>query len=234
MKRPFAISLALLLPLASVACGPAHIKPFTAKNRTYTPGKYAIAQADAKPQTGSLFSEAGTGMLQDTRAIRAGDIVMINIDETTNAQGAANTTTSKTDKREQDITAMLGLVPAIKKAHPDIDPAQLISLAAQADFAGDGKTSRKGQLQGLLAVRVREQMPNGDLYIEGTKVVMLNTEEYHLYISGIIRSADIARDNTVASSRIADAQVEFTGRGDLADTTEKGWLGKILDKVSPF
>ena len=234
MKRALSVLLLACAPLVLPACGPPHIKPFTAKNRVYTPGKYAISQADAKPQTGSLFSEAGTGMLQDTRAIRAGDIVMINIDETTNAQGDANTTTTKSDKRDTSVTALLGLVPAIKKAHPDIDPAQLIALAASADFAGDGKTSRNGQLRGSLAVRVREQMPNGDLYIEGTKVVMLNTEEYHLYISGIIRSADIARDNSVPSSRIADAQVEFTGRGDLADTTEKGWLGKILDKVSPF
>ena len=230
MKRSICIAFALLV----VACGPPHIKPFTAKDRVYKPGKYAITQAEAKPQTGSLFSEAGAGILQDTRAIRAGDIVMINIDETTNAQGDANTTLSKSDKREQDITALLGLVPAIKKAHPDINPAQLISLAAQADFVGDGKTSRNGQLSGMIAVRVREQMPNGDLYIEGNKVVMINTEEYHLYISGIVRPADIARDNSVPSSRIADAQVEFTGRGDLADTTEKGWLGKILDKVSPF
>ena len=232
--KPTLPAIGLVLALGSAACGPPHIKPFTAKNRTYTPGKYAIAQADAKPQPGSLFSEAGTGMLQDTRAIRAGDIVMINIDETTNAQGAANTTTTKSDKRDTSVTALLGLVPAIKKAHPDIDPAQLIALASSADFAGDGKTTRNGQLHGSLAVRVREQMPNGDLYIEGTKVVMINTEEYHLYISGIIRSADIARDNSVASSRIADAQVEFTGRGDLADTTEKGWFGKLMDKVSPF
>ena len=76
--------------------------------------------------------------------------------------------------------------------------------------------------------------PNGDLFVEGTKVVMINHEEYHLYVSGLIRSADIARDNSVPSSRIADAQVEFSGRGDVDDTTEKGWLAKILDTVNPF
>jgi flagellar L-ring protein precursor FlgH len=79
-----------------------------------------------------------------------------------------------------------------------------------------------------------QQMPNGDLFVEGTKVVMINHEEIHLYISGLIRRADIAPDNSVASSRIADAQVEFTGRGDVADQVDRGWLTKILDWVNPF
>jgi flagellar L-ring protein precursor FlgH len=224
----------VLLALVLLGCGPHHIKPFTPKSRIYTPGKYAINQADAKPQEGSLFSEAGVGLLQDTRAVRAGDVVIIKIDEQAAATGDASTKLSKGSKRDVNIDAMLGLVPAIKKAHPDIDPAKLISLAAQADFNGDGATSRKGELQGNIAVRVRERMPNGDLFLEGTKVVMINHEEYHLYISGVARAADIAQDNSLASSKIADAQVEFTGRGDVDETTEKGWLAKILDTVNPF
>ena len=225
---------AVALALALVACGPHHIKPFTAKNRTYTPGKYAITQADAKPQEGSLFSEAGVGLLQDTRAIRAGDIVIINIDEQADAKGDSSTKLSKGSKRDVNVDALLGLVPAIKKAHPDIDPAKLIALAAQADFDGEGATTRKGQLSGHIAVRVRERMPNGDLFVEGTKVVMINHEEYHLYVSGVIRAADIGQDNSVASSRIADAQVEFSGRGDIDESTEKGCLAKILDSINPF
>jgi flagellar L-ring protein FlgH len=225
---------AILLGLVLLGCGPHHIKAFTPKSRPYTPGKYAIAQAEAKPQEGSLFSEAGVGLLQDTRAIRSGDIVIINIDEQADAKGDASTKLSKGSKRDVNVDAFLGLVPAIKKAHPDIDPAKLIALASQADFNGDGATTRKGELTGHIAVRVREQMPNGDLFIEGTKVVMINHEEYHLYVSGLIRSADIARDNSVPSSRIADAQVEFSGRGDVDETTEKGWLAKILDTINPF
>ena len=129
---------------------------------------------------------------------------------------------------------LLGLVPALKKSHPDIDPAKLLSLASTADFAGDGQTRRKGTLTASIAVRVAQQMPNGDLFIEGTKVVMINHEEIHLYISGLVRRADIAGDNSVASSRIADAQVEFTGRGDVADTVDRGWLTKVLDFINPF
>jgi len=77
-------------------------------------------------------------------------------------------------------------------------------------------------------------MPNGDLFLEGTKVVMINNEEYHLYVSGLVRPADVGPDNSVASSRVADAQIEFTGRGDVGSTVDRGWLAKILDAVSPF
>jgi flagellar L-ring protein precursor FlgH len=125
-------------------------------------------------------------------------------------------------------------VPAIKKAYPNIDPASLIQLATQSDFSGEGQTQRQGKLSGIIAVRVKQEMPNGDLYMEGTKVVMINNEEYHLYISGVIRTADIENDNSVSSSLIADARVEFTGRGDVADQVDRGWLTKILDFINPF
>lgn len=217
-----------------VACGPPHVRPFTPRQRVYTPGKYAAAQAELKPVDGSLFSEAYGGLLQDTRAVRAGDILVIKIEEDTNAKGDATTKLKRGSKRDVEVDAVLGLVPAIKQSHPDIDPAKLLSWITNTDFSGDGSTKRTGQLKGSIAVRVREVMPNGDLFVEGTKVVMINHEENHLYISGVVRTSDIARDNTVSSARIADAQVEFTGRGDVADQIEQGWLAKIFDAINPF
>ena len=221
---------------ASLACGcgPTHIKAFTPKNRHYDDGKYAQNDASARPQAGSVFSDAAPGFLQDTRALRIGDIMIIKIDEQADAKGDATTKLSRQSKREGGMDALLGLVPAIKRMNPDIDPAKLLSMAAQYDFAGDGATHRKGALQGSLAVRVAKQMPNGDLYVEGTKVVMINNEEYHLYVSGLVRPSDIAQDNSIESSRIADAQVEFTGRGDLADQQRKGWGIRLFETINPF
>ena len=231
MKSYIAIAIAMSF---SVGCGPAHISPFTPRNREYKPGKYAISEARGKPTSGSLFTEAAPGYLQDTRAVRAGDIVTILIDEQADAKGDATTSLTKNTNRNASVTALLGLVPALKQSHPDIDPSKLIELAAQSDFTGDGSTHRKGQLTGNITVKVRDQMPNGDLFIEGTKVVMINNEEYHLYISGLIRPADVGPNNAVSSSRIADAQIEFTGRGDIADQVNRGWLTKLLDWANPF
>lgn len=222
-----------LLSLAP-ACGPNHIQPFTARDRKYSAGEYAATRADAKPSNGSLYSEAQPGYLEDTRALRVGDIAMIKINENAQASGGATTNLKKNTSRSAGVDNLLGLIPAMKKAYPNIDPATLVKMASSFDFDGEGKTERAGTLKGSIGVRVKQEMPNGDLFVEGTKVVMINHEEYHLYVSGVIRPSDIEMDNSIDSSLIADARVEFTGRGDINDQVERGWLNKILDFVNPF
>lgn len=228
------ILVLLALSAALEACGPAHIRPFTPRNRNYDVGEYAATQKESKPAQGSIYSEAQAGYLEDTRALRVGDVVQIVINEEADASGNAKTDLSRSTKRQDELDSLLGLVPAIQKAYPNIDPKTLIQLASQTDFSGEGQTQRQGKLSGSIAVRVKQELPNGDLYVEGTKVVMINNEEYHLYISGVIRTADIENDNSVSSKLVADARVEFTGRGDVADTVERGWLTKILDFINPF
>lgn len=231
-KMPLLVVALMALELS--ACGPNHIRPFTPRTRKYEPGEYAALQKSMQPAEGSIYSEAQAAYLEDTRALRVGDVVQIRINEQADAQGGASTNLSKSTGREAGVDALLGLVPAIKKAYPNIDPQQLVSLAAEYDFNGEGKTKRAGQLRALIGVHVKKEMPNGDLYVEGTKVVMINFEEYHLYISGVVRPSDIEGDNTVPSSLLADARVEFTGRGDVTDQVSRGWLTELLDSINPF
>jgi flagellar L-ring protein precursor FlgH len=228
------LQVLLILALFAGACGPQHIRPFTARERKYEAGQYAASQESAKPAVGSIYSEGQPGYLEDTRALRVGDIVLVKIREEADASGGASTDLSKSSSREDSITSILGLIPAIKKAYPDVDPEALVSLASQHDFSGDGKTTRAGKLSGTIGVRVKQELPNGDLFVEGTKVVMINEEEYHLYVSGVVRPADIERDNSVDSALIADARVEFTGRGDIADQVSRGWFTEFLDFIDPF
>jgi flagellar L-ring protein precursor FlgH len=229
--RRAALAIAAALAFAA-GCGPAHVAPFTPRERAYKPGAYA--QTNAKAAEGSLFSDALGGYLEDTRAVRVGDTVVIRIDESADAQGNASTALKRDNSAQMGVDNLLGLMPALKAAHPDIDPSKLIAFASQAAFTGEGATSRKGQLTGSIAVRVAKMMPNGDLFLEGTKVILINHEEYHLYVSGLVRPADIQQDNSVASSLIADAQIEFTGRGDVADQQRKGWLSRLIDTVNPL
>jgi flagellar L-ring protein precursor FlgH len=228
------VALVLTLSLSAVACGPPHIAPFTPRDRHYKEGTYATGLENAKPAEGSVYTEAVAGYLEDTRAVRTGDVVQIVINENANAKGNATTQLDRSNSDTMGVNALLGLVPAMKKAHPDIDPTKLLDIVSAGNFKGDGQTARAGQLQGSIGVRVKKELPNGDLFVEGTKVVMINNEEYHLYISGVIRPADIDMDNSVASSLVADAQVEYTGRGDVADTVSRGWFKKILDSINPF
>ena len=229
--RSFWISpLALLL----LGCSTTHIGSYVPKQREYKQGKYAQKDAAAQPTQGSLFSEAVGGYLEDTRAVRVGDLVLVRIDESADASGDSTTQLSRDSHSDIGIPNVLGLVDAIKVAKPGLDPTHILELMAKADFKGNGNTSRKGELKGSIAVRVTRSMPNQDLFLEGTKVILINNEEYHLYISGLVRRTDIEQDNSVRSSRIADAEVEFTGRGDIADQQRKGIIGRVLDKVQPF
>jgi flagellar L-ring protein precursor FlgH len=224
----------VLLGTVVGGCGPRHVQAFTPRQRVYAPGKYAQKEASARPTNGSLFSDANPGLLQDTRAVRVGDFVVLNINESANAQGDANTSLNKQDNTSMGVTALLGIVPALQKAYPNMSPSQLANFASTMGFTGAGSTERSGQLTGSIAVRVVKEMPNSDLFVEGTKVVLINNEEYHLYLSGLLRPTDIAQDDSVSSSRLADAQIEFTGRGDLADQQRKGFLGRLLDTLNPF
>ena len=223
-----------LVLTGTIACGPPHIAPFTPRERKYEQGAYAVEQDQARPSRGSIYTEGMAGYLEDTRAVRIGDIVMVRIDEQANAKGGASTDLNRQSNRSMGMNALLGLVPAIRSAHPNIDPEQLVSLMSDMNFQGDGQTTRDGALKGVIAVRVKQLLPNEDLFIEGTKVVMINNEEYHLYVSCLIRPTDIDGDNSVPSWRLADAQVEFTGRGDIADTVDRGWFAKVLDAINPF
>lgn len=234
MKRALWPSLVGATLALFFACGPRHVQPFTPRQRTYTMGDYAASGEDAAPALGSLYTDALAGYLEDTRAIRTGDIVMVRIEEQANASGGASTDLDRQSQRSLGVESLLGIAPAIRRAYPTVDPAQLLSLMSDSGFTGEGQTRRQGSLSGLIAVRVTRSAPNGDLYVEGTKVVMINSEEYHLYVSGLIRPADIDGNNSVPSWRLADAQVEFTGRGAIADQVQRGWLSKFLDFVSPF
>src|SRR5271165_319656 len=164
-RYPPAITMVLLGALSG--CGPRHVQPFTPRQRVYSAGDYAQKEAAAKPTAGSLFSDATPGYLQDTRAVRVGDFVVINISENANAQGDSTTNLSRNGSASTGIDGLLGIVPALKRAYPDIDPSKLIAFASQSAFAGSGATERQGQLTGSIAVRVVKQMPNGDLFVEG-------------------------------------------------------------------
>jgi flagellar L-ring protein precursor FlgH len=228
------IALVLLAGELTSACGPSHIQPFTPRNRKYDVGDYEALQKSSRPARGSVYSEAQAAYLEDTRALRVGDVVHVRILEEADAQGGATTNLTKDSSREANVEALAGLVPAMRRAYPNIDPEQLMSMASSYDFSGEGRTQRAGKLRGSIAIRVKQTLPNGDLFVEGTKVVMINHEEYHLYISGVVRPSDIEGDNSVSSALVADARVEFTGRGDINDQVERGWLTKFLDFINPF
>ncbi len=220
------------LVVLGAACGPSHIAPFVERHRDYRMGEYS---AGSEPvSSGSLWPESGRGLFADFRASRVGDIVTVRVDENPNASGRASTQLERESEMSLGIPNFLGLASALASSYPDIDPSNLMRVISESAFDGSGSTRRATNLSAQRAVRVKATMPNGDFFVEGTKVLMVNEEELHLYISGVIRPTDIEADNSVRSSLIADAQVEFTGRGSLSDNQRQGWLARIINTITPF
>jgi flagellar L-ring protein precursor FlgH len=227
--RPNLIACGLLIVSA---CGVQHIATFTPRQRDYEPGAYE--KAPEAVSTGSLWQESSRSLVADFRASRVGDLVMVKVDESPQAQGDAETSLDRQSSMQLGVPKLLGFAAAMQKSHPDLDMSDLLNVMSQTSFDGKGETTRSSRVQAAMAVRVKKMLPNGDLFVEGTKVLMVNDEELHIYVSGVVRPEDIAQDNSVASSVVADAQIEFVGRGILSDNQHQGWLTRFLTAVNPF
>lgn len=220
-------SIAVAVALLGAGCAP-HIAPYQPKHRDLDTGEFTASRSAS---AGSLF-RGNAGWMEDDRAGRLGDLLIIQIDE---ADSASRVATTKLDSSNQSSVGFSGgIVAALQKALPQVDLAKLGGLDQSSNFAGAGNIQRQGRLNATLPVRVRKVLPNDDLFVEGTKVVMVGTEEHHLYISGIVRVADIRADGSVLSSRVADAEIEYGGRGDVSDRQRPGWLTRLLTKIWPF
>ncbi len=226
--------LALALAIGALpACGEVqHIRSHTPRRREYDPGDYA--EATAATSSGSLWQESSRGLFADFRAAQVGDLVTVRIDENPRAIGDAATQTEHDSSFQLGVTGLFGLTTALAQAYPDLDPGQLLGLIGGSSFDGGGSTARSSRIQASIAVRVRQILPNGDLFVEGTKILLVNDEELHIYLSGVIRPQDIEPDNSLPSARIADAEIELTGRGDITRAQRPGWLSQILNEINPL
>lgn len=227
-----ALALFWLATLAAGCGEAAHIRPHLARHREYDPGEYGSAAEPAS--AGSLWLGSSRGLFVDFRAAQVGDMVTVHIDENPRATGDASTETAREGGYSLGADGLFGLTAALADAFPDLDPGEMLGLMSSSSFEGGGSVARSSRIDASIAVRVRQVLPNGDLFVEGTKILMVNDEELHIYLSGVIRPQDIAEDDTISSSRIADAEIEITGRGDLTDAQRRGWLAEILDEITPF
>lgn len=226
MKRRLPVVATAAL-LSGSACGVGHVADYTPKQRNYEPP--ADCLEDPGPlEPGQLYTERSKSLFRDIRAYQVCDIVMIDIVEQSNATNAANT------RIESDGSLTLGADAAGQlkvSGIAGLDPAKLLDVQNALRTERDGGTTRRGEVSFTISGTVKKVLPNGNLFIEGETVVLVNSEENHFYVSGVARPEDIDAANSVRSSRLADAHIEFTGRGVIAEGQEPGWLARIWNWV---
>jgi len=196
----------------------------------YTPIEPASYSQNIVP-TGSLFNANSTNdMYSDKKAVRVGDIITVMLKESTQASKSAKTETDKESDYTLDPIVGLGG----KNVNIGGESIQL-GMKSGGSFTGDAKSNQSNSLNGNITVNVMRVLANGNLMIRGEKWLTLNTGEEFIRVEGIVRASDVSAENTVESNRIANARIQYSGKGDLQETQSAGWLsGFFMSVLSPF
>jgi len=218
--------LSLIVPLVMTAgCAVRAVLP-----EPYTP-PIPVAAATVAGEPGAVY-QSGTDvrLFEDLRAHRVGDILTVRLVEETNASKNSSTSTSKSTSAEYENPTLFGRPVTL-----DGIPILSSSLGGEQSFDGDGASSQSNSLEGDVTVTVVERFANGNLRIRGEKWVTINQGREFIRVSGIIRPYDIAPDNSVASTQIADARIAYSGKGVLAAANRMGFVSRFLNSVlHPF
>jgi flagellar L-ring protein FlgH len=184
------------------------------------------------PRTEGAIYQAGQQMelFADLKARRVGDVLTIVLNESTNASKNAITKTAKTTTVANSAPTLFGQSMTIKGA-----PILSTTLNGADSFDGEGSSTQSNSLAGSLTVTVVDVQANGNLVVQGDKTLKLNQGDEFVHISGVIRTADIATNNTVTSDKLADAKISYSGKGVVDSSNRMGWLARFFNSpFSPF
>lgn len=225
--------------LLCAACGGSPSKR-PALQPPMTPPQEYSEEAYGANNPGSLFaaSEQDT-LFADSRARRVGDIVVVKLVESTKAQNTAKTTAEKDNLNDYGVNALFGrsksgFIPLVGLGPQAAVGAKALDTFSKSEQDGTGSTSRTNYVSSSMAARVTRVLPGGLLQIEGARQIRVNEETEYMVVRGMIRAKDVEADNSIYSTQIADASIEYYGRGALADKQKSGWFTRLMDNIWPF
>ncbi|MDU3312968.1 MAG: flagellar basal body L-ring protein FlgH [Pseudomonas aeruginosa] len=190
----------------------------------------------AAQNNGAIY-QAGfeQNLYDDRKAFRVGDIVTITLNEKTQASKKANSDIQKDSKTKMGLTSLFGSGMTTNNPIGGGDLSLSAEYGGSRDAKGDSQAGQSNSLTGSITVTVAEVLPNGILSVRGEKWMTLNTGNELVRIAGLVRADDIATDNTVSSTRVADARITYSGTGAFADASQPGWLDRFfLSPLWPF
>jgi flagellar L-ring protein precursor FlgH len=187
------------------------------------------------PGGASLFRTGAGAFFHDQRASSVGDILTVRINIADNAVLGNSSSRSRSGAESMGVPGLFGLETQIPKILPGTpDPAKLVDAKSNSNSTGTGNTSRSEQINTTVAAIVTDVLPNGNLVIRGRQEVRVNYELREMLVSGIVRPQDIARDNSITNSQIADARISYGGHGQLTDMQQPRWGQQVYEAVFPF
>lgn len=210
--------------------------------------EYAVSYpaVDASPlpaqrATGAIFQSGyDIALFEDIKAHRVGDILTIRLAEANRAQKNADTSITRDQANSIDNPTILGTTPEF--ALPGVLPLAATTgntletnVGSNHDFEGAADSSVSNSLNGDITVTVAEVLPNGNLMVRGEKRLNINQGNEYIKLAGIVRPVDIAADNSVPSTKVADATIIYNGDGATAESNRMGWLSRFFaSALFPF
>lgn len=184
-------------------------------------------EAPTPPANGSIFqaSLGYAGLYEGTRARRIGDPLTIRLVEVTNA--------SKSVSSKSDKGGSASITPPTEGLLSFLNPNAL-KAASTSSFKGQGDAGQTSRLQSTMSVTIAEVRANGTALVKGEKQLLLSQGQEWVRFSGIVRLIDIDLENEVTSTRVADARIEYSGKGALQQSSRQGWLGRFFNLIAPF
>jgi flagellar L-ring protein FlgH len=206
------------------------------ENPTAQPGYKPVQMP--KPETvsynaNSLWRNGSRAFFKDQRAARIGDILTVTVNITDKANIANETQRSRSSKEDSGITDFAGSKLLTGNA-AKVLPGRLLTTDSTASTDGKGSVNRQEALQTNVAAVVTQLLPNGNLVVEGKQEIRVNFEIRELIVAGIVRPEDIQSDNTIDSSKIAQARIAYGGRGQITDVQQPRYGQQVMDVLLPF
>ncbi|WP_371234298.1 flagellar basal body L-ring protein FlgH [Pseudomonas sp. QE6] len=225
-----------LLPLLAIAALAGCVSPPPKPDDPYYAPVMPRTPMPAAQNNGSIYQSGfDNNLYGDRKAFRVGDIITITLNEKTQASKKANSDISKDSKTKLGLTSMFGSGLTTDNPVGGGDLSLSAEYGGSRDAKGDSQAGQSNSLTGSVTVTVAEVMPNGILAVRGEKWMTLNTGNELVRIAGLIRADDIATDNTVSSTRVADARITYSGTGAFADASQPGWFDRFfLSPLFPF
>lgn len=195
-------------------------------------GAQIAGQAPQQQATASLFRTGAGAFFRDQRAREQGDILKIKINIQDKADLGNTTSRTRGGSENGGLGNLLGIKPVADVL--GADAGKVFETNSGSKYAGGGSTARSETINMTMAAIVTQVLPNGNLMIKGRQEVRVNFEMRELIVTGIIRPEDIARDNSIQHSQIAEARVIYGGNGQLTDAQQARWGQQIYDALFPF
>src|SRR5580698_5870029 len=203
---------------------------------TAQPGYKPVQMPMPKPEAvsfnaNSLWRNGSRSFFKDQRAHQVGDLLTVTVNITDQANFANETQRSRTVTEDSGITAFLGsnLLTGTTAL-----PGRLLTADATASTDGKGSVQRQESLTTNIAAVVTQLLPNGNMVVEGKQEIRVNFEMRELIVAGIVRPEDIQSDNTIDSSKIAQARIAYGGHGQITDVQQPRYGQQVMDVLLPF